>query len=141
MSSEPTAEHTTPDSDATHRQRFGLIVTVVLGLIAAGVSYLGTRNTWVTPDSRPRDEPAAVSAMATDPAWDVELPEGPSRDEFQASCLICHSARLPLGQPKFRREKWAEIVHKMVAVYGASMTPIEETRVVDYLLVVRPPAP
>ncbi len=65
--------------------------------------------------------------MATDPAWDIELPEGPHRDEFQTSCLICHSARLPLGQPPFDREKWAEIVHKMVAVYGAPMTPEDES--------------
>ena len=27
-------------------------------------------------------------------------PQGPHRDEFQTSCLICHSARLPLGQPR-----------------------------------------
>ena len=141
MSSEPTAVHTTPDADATHRQRFGLIISVVLGLIAAVVSYIGTRDAWVTADSRPTDKPGAVSAVAADPAWDIELPEGPFREEFETSCLICHSARLPLGQPKFRGEKWAEIVHKMVEVYGAPMTPVEESRVVNYLLVARPPAP
>ena len=79
--------------------------------------------------------------VAADPAWDIELPEGPHRDEFQTSCLICHSARLPLGQPPFDREKWVEIVHKMVAVYGAPMTSEEESHVVDYLLAARPPWP
>jgi hypothetical protein len=141
MSSEPTAEQTTPDADATHRQRFGLIVSVALALFAAVVSYFGTRDAWVTANSRPRDEPGAVSAVEADPAWDIELPEGPHRDEFQTSCLICHSARLPFGQPPFGREKWVEIVHKMSTVYGAPMTPDDELRVVDYMLAARPPAP
>ena len=79
--------------------------------------------------------------MEAEPAWDIELPEGPHRDEFQTSCLICHSARLPLGQPPFGREKWAEVVHKMAAVYGAPITSEDESRVVDYLLAARPPAP
>jgi len=40
MSPEPTAEHNTRGhlADATRRQRFGLALAVVLGLIAAGVS-------------------------------------------------------------------------------------------------------
>jgi hypothetical protein len=79
--------------------------------------------------------------VAADPAWDINLPEDPHRDAFQTSCLICHSARLPLGQPRFGRDKWAEVVHKMVAAYGAPLTPQEEGEVVDYLLVARPPGP
>ncbi len=147
MSREPSAKHTTfgPDADATRRQRFGLILVIGLGLIAGGISYIGTKDVWVTAgrdaDASVAITPAPATAVAADPAWDIELPEGPHRDEFQSSCLICHSARLPLGQPSFRREKWTEIVHKMVAVYGAPMTPDDETRVVDYLLVARPPDP
>ena len=143
MSSKPTTGHTPSghDADATRRQRFGLILAVGLGLIAAGISYLGTRDAWVTAGRRPDAEIVATSGVAADPAWDFELPEGPHRDEFQTSCLICHSARLPFGQPTFRREKWAEIVHKMVAVYGAPMTPEDESRVVDYLLAARPLGP
>ena len=91
---------------------------------------------------RGRDaEVEATSGCVAESAWDIELPEGPHRDEFQTSCLICHSARLPLGQPPFGREKWAEVVHKMVAVYGAPITSEEESRVVDYLLAARPLAP
>ena len=89
-----------------------------LGLIAAGFSYFGTRDAWVIADRRPEVTPAAPSGEEADPAWDIELPEGPHRDEFQTSCLICHSARLPLGQPRFGRDRWAEIVHKMAAAYG-----------------------
>ena len=139
MSPEPTQRQTPPGHGATHRQRFGLTLTVGLSLIAAGVSYLGTRDAWVMADRHPDAEVARASGAMTDPAWDFELPEGPHRSDFQASCLICHSGRLPLGQPPFPREKWAEVVHKMVAVYGAPMTPEDESRVVEYLLVARPP--
>lgn len=142
MSPESTAEpETAAHGDATHRQRFGLFLAVGLGLLAAGVSYLGTRDAWVTADRPPEVTLVALPGVATDPAWDFELPEGPNRAEFQTSCLICHSARLPFGQPPFRKEKWAEVVHKMVAVYGAPMTPKNEAEVVDYLLAARPPAP
>ena len=143
MSSEPTVGNPTPSAepDATHRQRFGLILALGLAVIAAGFSYFGTRDAWVTAERRPEAEVVAPSDVAMNPAWDLELPEQPHREVFQTSCLICHSARLPLGQPPFGREKWAEIVHKMVAVYGAPASPDDESQVVDYLLAVRPVRP
>ena len=129
-------------ADATHRQKYGLILVGVLGMVAAGVSYLGTRDAWVVADRSQVVEPGASAISPVDTAWDFELPEGPHRAEFQTSCLICHSARLPFGQPpSFKKEKWAEVVHKMVAAYGAPMTPKDESEVVDYLLAARPPAP
>ena len=101
MSPEPTAEHNTRGhlADATRRQRFGLALAVGLGLIAAGVSYFGTRDAWVTADRSPDAEVVETSGVGAEPAWDIELPEGPHRDEFQTSCLICHSARLPMASP------------------------------------------
>ena len=129
------------DADATHRQRFALILAVALGLIATVISYVGTRDAWVTADRRPEVNAVGTSVVAMDPAWDLDLPEAPHRDEFQSSCLICHSARLPLSQPTFHREQWVEIVHKMVAVYGAPMSAADESHVVDYLLVARPSGP
>ena len=143
MSPNPNDPHAAPghDVDAAHRQRFGLILTVGLGLIFAWISYFGTRDAWVTADRRPDANAVATSGMIMDPAWDIELPEGPHRDQFQTSCLICHSARLPLSQPKFHREQWVEVVHKMEAAYGAPLTPQDESEVVDNLLAVRPPRP
>jgi hypothetical protein len=143
MSRELTQGHSASGSEAEaiNRQRFGLILAVGLSLIAAGVSYVGTRDVWVTADRRPDAEVVATSGVTSDLAWDLELPEGPNRADFQTSCLICHSARLPLSQPPFRREKWAEVVHKMVDSYGAPMTPEDESHVVDYLLAARPPGP
>ena len=140
MLPEPTEAHSSSghNSDATRRQRFGLILAIGLSVMAGGISYLGTRDSWVTPDPRPDVKAAASSSVTMDPAWDLDLPDEPHRDVFQTSCLICHSARLPLSQPPFDRQHWVEIVHKMVAVYGAPMTPDDESHVVDYLLAARP---
>jgi hypothetical protein len=130
-----------PPEDAARRQRFGLALVITLGLLAGGASYFGTRSSWTAEERPPSLTPAGLASGVADPAWDFELPEGPHRAEFQTSCLICHSARLPFGQPPFHKEKWTEVVHKMVAVYGAPMTPKEESEVVDYLLAGRPAAP
>jgi hypothetical protein len=141
MSPEATESHNPPGraDESAGRQRFGLVMAVGLGVIAGGFSYFGTRDAWVTTDRRPGTPLVATFGAAADPAWDLELPDGPHRDAFQTSCLVCHSARLPFSQPAFHREKWVEIVHKMVDAYGAPMTPEDESQVVDYLLAVRPP--
>ncbi len=65
------------------------------------------------------------------------LPEGPNRPQFQAYCRLCHSPRLALTQPPFSEKKWGEIVHKMVAVYGAPIPPEQEPAVVAYLMAVQ----
>ena len=64
MSPEPTAEHNTRGhlADATRRQRFGLALAVVLGLIAAGVSYFGTKDAWVVADRSPDPEVVEIRA-------------------------------------------------------------------------------
>lgn len=127
--------------DDVRRRWFGLLLVGGLGVLAAGVSFIGTKETWSTAKGPPELGVEDSSRVAADPAWDFELPPGPHRAQFQTSCLICHSARLPFGQPVFHREKWTEIVHKMTAVYGAPMAPADETKVVDYLTAVMPPTP
>jgi cytochrome c5 len=89
----------------------------------------------------PKDnaEAEATKTAALAPSAEMPLPDGPNIDDFQNACLTCHSARLPLGQPPFGREKWGEIVHKMAASYGAPLTPEIESKVVDYIVAVRPP--
>ena len=119
---------------AVRRQRLGLIVLTVLGLVAGGLSFQGTRDSWrvaavPAPGSSPGSS-ADVDRAIDEPA----LPPGPHQAEFQAACLICHSARLPLTQPPLNREKWIEIVHKMVAAYGAPVAPEEEAQIAEYLL-------
>jgi hypothetical protein len=125
-------ETAVPDStpNPAARQRFGIVFTVALLLAAAGVSYLGVRDSWAV---APRPDPAPAHAEAPP---EVELPPGPHRAEFQTACLICHSARLALNQPPFKAEKWAEIVLKMVNVYGASISKDDQARIVEYLMAV-----
>ena len=142
MSSEPLREPLmrTAHPDAVRRQRFGIVLALVLISAATAISYFGTKDTWSVP-SRPGTQVVESSPVTAIPAWDFELPQAPHREEFQTSCLICHSAWLPFSQPQFRREKWAEIVHKMVAVYGAPVTPENEAKVVEYLLAAGPQPP
>jgi hypothetical protein len=143
MSSEPLPERLMPTAnpDAARRQRFGIVLAIALISAATAISSFGTKDTWPVASRPPDSRTLETSTAAVAAVWDLELPQAPHREEFQASCLICHSARLPFGQPPFRREKWVEIVHKMVAVYGAPMTPEDEVKVVEYLLAARPQPP
>ena len=77
MSPERTARRapSSHDADATQRQRFGLILASGVGLIAAGLSYYGTRDAWVTADRSPDAEVVETSGVGAEPAWDIELPE------------------------------------------------------------------
>lgn len=119
--------------DPAGRQRFGLWLAGSLLVIAGAVSYLTMGDRW-TISSRP-DESASATSVAL--PEDVVLPPGPHRGEFQTSCVICHSPRLAFSQPTFAQEKWAEIVHKMVAAYGAPITKDDEQRIVAYMMAVQ----
>jgi hypothetical protein len=120
---------------AVRRQRSGLIALAILTLVAAAMSFWGTRDIWPTAATPVRISSDDVGT----PVDDVVLPAGLHQAEFQATCIICHSAWLPLHQPPLGREKWAEIVHKMVAAYGAPASPDDEAQIVAYLLAVQEP--
>ena len=81
-------------------------------------------------------KPAAVSSIELPPDMPL-VPAGPNQEQFTAVCRLCHSPKLVLTQPRFPEKKWTEVVHKMVAVYGAKMLPEEEKAVVTYLMSVR----
>jgi len=120
---------------AIRRQRLGLIILALLSLVAGALSFQGTRDSW-----RLAASPAPGSSADVEPAIDEPaLPPGPHQAEFQAACVICHSARLPLTQPRLSREKWIEVVHKMVVAYGAPLAPEEEVPVVEYILAIQEP--
>ena len=65
------------------------------------------------------------------------FPEGPGRQQFLTSCVVCHSPRYISMQPHFSRQVWASEVHKMGAAYGAHVTPEEEARIVTYIMTIR----
>lgn len=112
------------------RQRLVLTASVALLAMAGVASYFGVRAVWSPEGAAGGPAPATASAVVDE----VVVPAGPHRDEFQRSCVLCHSPRLALNQPTLKREKWVETVHKMVSAYGAPLTPEGEAQVVDYLL-------
>lgn len=115
--------------------------TAIVGVLTTLVAVLTFREPILitsTPEnplasSEPQG-PVYTLVLPHDPP---ELPPGPHRENVAASCTICHSTRLLMNQPRFPREKWSEVVHKMTAVYGAPISPEEETLLVDYLVAVR----
>ena len=111
-----------------------LAAAVAALLVAAGVtSYFGARP-------RPLPAPEEPASAAADPVVRIDLPHedfpappGPDRERFQVNCTVCHSPRLAFTQPPLPEKKWQEVVHKMVAVYGAPIAADEERRIVSYL--------
>jgi hypothetical protein len=127
---------TTNGSSDSRRTLLVLVPLVVLLLAVGGwVSWVGTRGPQPAeqlPASRPVRPDGPVTSIEL-PHPDLELPPGPHRDRFQTACTVCHSPRLAFTQPGFPEKKWAEIVHKMVAVYGAPLNSTEEHEVTVYL--------
>jgi len=123
--------------------RVPVVLTVLVGVIATAVAWLGTRESTQTPISLAA--PPAATASGTIPPVDTivlpqddpELPSGPHQATFATSCTICHSTRLPLTQPPFPKKQWTEVVQKMVKNYGAPITPEAQEQIVDYLTTVR----
>ena len=74
------------------------------------------------------------------PQYPVEMPAGPNLEAFQQHCLLCHSGRYVTMQPRFPRAVWEKEVKKMVDVYGAPISPPEQTQIVEYLTAIKGPA-
>jgi hypothetical protein len=115
--------------------------TVIVGVLTTFVAVFSFRGQALVTTSPEAPAPAAppqgpvyTLVLPQDPP---ELPPGPHRDRVVISCTVCHSTRLLLNQPSFPREKWAEVVHKMVAAYGAPIPSEEEPHLVEYLTIVR----
>jgi hypothetical protein len=130
-----------PNPAGRGTRRFLVPVVVLLLVAGAWVSWVGTRGRGAA--DRAGEDSAEPSLQSTGPVVSIELPHanlklppGPHRDRFQVSCTLCHSPRLALTQPPFPEKEWAEVVHKMVATYGAPLDPEEEREVVAYLTAV-----
>ncbi len=62
---------------------------------------------------------------------------------YEKNCLLCHSARYVLTQPRFSKAQWQAEVKKMGDAYGASISPEDQALIVEYLVAVKgsdPPA-
>jgi hypothetical protein len=121
-----------------HSLRVAIVLTVLAGVIATAVAYLGTRESTRAPVLPPAAADTTLPVgMIVLPQDEPELPSGPHQRTFAVSCTICHSTRLVMTQPPFPQQQWADVVHKMVKTYGAPITPEAEGQIVDYLTTVR----
>ncbi len=139
----PSEQETVIPATSPRPRRVLAILVAVLFVVGAVVSYIGIQY---QPLSGPDTVPAAVPP--TDPVVRIELPHedfavpsGPHRERFQVNCTICHSPRLAFTQPPLPEKKWQEVVHKMVAVYGAPLGAEEEREIVGYLSAVHGQTP
>ncbi len=138
------ARDLTPDSmpqlinPPPHSPRAAIILTLLVGLIATAVAWLGTRESVepVAPVPAPAVAGVAIESIAL-PHEDLALPPGPHQRTFVSSCTICHSTRLVMTQPPFPRKKWTEVVQKMIKTYGAPVTPESTEEIAEYLVTVR----
>jgi len=122
-----------------YSQRVAIGLTVLVGVIATVVAYLGTWEAAQVPPTPPAgtaDATLPVDSIVL-PHVESELPGVPHERTFVNSCTICHSTRLVMTQPPFPQKQWAAVVHKMVKNYGAPITPEAEAQIVDYLASVR----
>ncbi len=67
------------------------------------------------------------------PAVQVVLKPGPGMDKTAGYCNVCHSLDYITTQPAFTKEKWGEIVNKMVKVYGAPIPQDVGREITEYL--------
>jgi hypothetical protein len=122
-----------------HSQKVAIVLTVLTGLIATAVAYVGIRQNRQVPAS-PSAAPAGDTLLPVQtivlPHDEPELPPGPHQRTFVVSCTICHSTRLVMTQPPLLRKQWAEVVHKMVKTYGAPIAPETEEQITEYLTTV-----
>ena len=63
----------------------------------------------------------------------IDLKPGPGMDRTAAYCNICHSLDYITNQPVFSKEKWGEIVTKMMKVYGAPIPQDAAREITGYL--------
>ncbi|HEY1375712.1 MAG TPA: hypothetical protein VGF55_02905 [Gemmataceae bacterium] len=127
---------------AARRLAIGAVAILVIVLAVLGLAIPMSAGA-------PGGATAPADQFADDAVYSINLPyeepprvpAGPNREEFTAQCRLCHSPRMVLTQPRFPEKTWATVVHKMVATYGAQLTPDEEKNIVAYLVTVRGPEP
>jgi hypothetical protein len=126
-----------------HTSAWLIALVAVLFLAGAVVSYVGiSRPTSEMPPSLQLTPTPNAPVRIDLPHEEFAAPAGPHRERFVVSCTICHSTRLVFTQPPFPEKKWQEVVHKMVATFGAPFTPADESEIVSYLTAVHgPPSP
>ncbi len=111
-----------------------------LGTLAvAGAAFLSVLRAQAPAAPKPAAATVQGSIHSIDvPRPDpVAMPPGPGLEAYNANCVICHTNRYVLMQPKFSRKTWEAEVTKMVNVYGAPIADAAQKEIVEYLMAVR----
>lgn len=64
-----------------------------------------------------------------------KLKERPGVEKARAYCSICHSTDYIVRQPKMTAAKWQAEIEKMIAVFGAPISPDDSKDIAAYLAV------
>src|SRR5437588_276690 len=102
---------------------------LLLALFAGGtvVAVLGIGGSELpAPTAKAKASQVAPVASIEFPHEDMAIPAGPHQERFRVACTVCHSPRLTFTQPPLSEKQWGAVVHKMVAVYGAPISPGDE---------------
>ena len=111
-------------------------VAILAGLLVCGVLSFSVFK--LMQSLIPAGPPAALLNDPSDLSpREPKVPRGPHQDDFVFNCTACHSTRLTMTQPSFPATKWAEIVKKMVTVYGAKIDAPLDEQIVKYLSTVK----
>ncbi len=75
-----------------------------------------------------------LASLSVDlPSSDRAFPPGPGVEAAEANCAACHSVGMILNQPSLTHATWETEVHKMIAVYKASVSEEDAKTIVAYL--------
>ncbi|MCF8709856.1 SorB family sulfite dehydrogenase c-type cytochrome subunit [Rhizorhapis sp. SPR117] len=75
-----------------------------------------------------------VTYALPDDVEDFTLPPGEGADLAAGNCAGCHSLDYIRTQPRGKGAQfWKDEVHKMVAVYGAPIEPVDAEMIAKYL--------
>ncbi len=115
-------------------------VVFVLATFAMGVTVSVAAHAQQSAAAASKSPPKTGSGQVHSivlPQYPPEMPAGPNLEAFSSNCLLCHTARYVLMQPRFSKTVWQNEVKKMVDAYGAAIPEADQALIVEYLVAVK----
>jgi hypothetical protein len=105
---------------------YGVLLLIMLFIIACAKSGDDSIQKYVAKD-----------ALLNIEDYQVNFPKTEGYNEFNASCITCHSLRYIEMQPDFPPKTWETIVNKMRKTFGAPIPDTTAAKIVNYLVAVK----
>jgi cytochrome c5 len=113
----------------THRKSADQWKDTVYSMIGRGALILpeeiGPLAAFLAATAGPNSRPAATPALTSPPG-----PESEGRTILERNCQMCHD--VGIATKKQAEETWGAVIAKMMT-YGATLTPAEQQKLVEYL--------